>query len=251
MAHVHLFCDESGKIPKSDYVSFCGFLGNGDQWEALRTEWSSLRVKRAVPPIHVSVMKRPEKDEQWSIMKRRWGTEYDERCELLLDEFALLIKQAELICVGATVDCRPFKCGNLPRLKARIYDDPHYLAFQWTVLRALERIEWGDSDALLGLLLDDDYEKAMHCYGLLRSLKTQNPECKKRISGICFCSDDKYPGVQAADMIAYESRNLMLHNEPEPSQRFRLLTQNLAHQPHIFNEKGLLLLEREIENEQQ
>lgn len=180
------------------------------------------------------------------MVKKRWGSEYDERCDLLLDECALLIHDAKLICVGTIVDCNAFKSGSVPKLKKATYDDPHYLAFQWTVLRSLERVEWGDTDALLGLLLDDDYEKAIHCYQLLRSLKEQHPESKKRISGICFCSDDKYPGVQAADIIAHEARRLATEKAPEPSKRFRLLTQNLSNQPHMFDEKALLRLEDEF-----
>lgn len=247
MAHVHLFCDESGKIHNSDFVSFCGYLGSNRQWEQLSSEWSALRIKRAVPPIHVSAMMRPENDELWSIVKQRWGKEYEDRRELLLDEFSCVISESKILCVGAVVDCNAFKSLSLPKVKKSSRDDPHYLAFQWTVLRSIERVEWGDSDGLLGLLLDDDHEKALHCYALLHRLKEQYPQIRKRVSGICFCNDDKYPGVQAADMIAFEARRLMVAGKTAPSQRFLLLTQNGVEQPHLFDTLALENLEREAQ----
>ena len=245
MAHVHMFCDESGKGHSSDFVTFCGYLGNNDQWQSFASKWSALRVALRVPPIHMGAILHADEHPQWSVVKKRWGDEWDARREDMLKRFSQLIYDEKLLCVGAIVDCHAFKTAAIPKLRAKLDNDPHYLAFQWTITTSIRNVEWGDSDALLGLLIDDDYDKAVHCYGLLHALKKDLPEVKKRISGICFCNDEKYPGIQAADIIAHESRRLFTGEEAHPSERFLRLTWDGQHQPHKFDEKSLLTVEQE------
>jgi len=246
LAHVHLFCDESGKVHNSPAISFCGYLGNGDQWSKFRDDWSALRRSLQVPPIHMKAIMRPELDEEWTKVKQRWGSDWESKRDSMLADLAEIICGHKLVSVGATVDCDAFKTLNIPKARAGVYNDPHYLAFQWVVLRSLEKVEWGTSDALLGLLLDDDEEKAMSCYALLRSLKKQHPESKKRISSICFVNDEVYPGVQAADVLAFESRRLLIERQSKPSKLFERLTSELQHSPHLFDERALLELEKQF-----
>ena len=242
MAHIHMFCDESGKCHNSPAISFCGYVGNSEQWDKFGLRWKSLIVKWEVPPIHMRAITMPDKDEEWNKVRVKWGDEWETKKDSMLDDFATLIYDSPIICVGATIDCAAFLA--LPALKKRV-GDAHYIAFQWAVLRALEKVEWGESDALMGLLLDDDYEKAVHCYALLRSLKEQHPETKKRISSICFCNDKVFPGVQAADMIAMRRGDLGWASEPKPSPRYLRLTGGGMHGPHLFDAAALTALEEE------
>jgi hypothetical protein len=99
------------------------------------------------------------------------------------------------------------------------------------------------------LILDDDEATAMGCYQLLSKLKKhpEAPTVRNRVSSICFVDDSQYPGVQAADMVTYESRKFMVdriaNSNVEPSELWKTLTRPDS-QPHLFDGPALDELER-------
>jgi hypothetical protein len=248
MAAVQFHCDESGKHHSSPYVSFCGFLGNGEQWAKLLPAWRAARIFHHTPPIHVSAMLHPSDKNGWLPLSQKYGSAWPAKCQELLDEFSLIIKGQKLLCVGAVIDVNAFKSLSLPILQARTTGDPHYLAFESAIVLAISNVLWGDSNATMGLIMDDDEEKAHHCYELYRMLRGHVAKAKERLSGICFANDDLYPGIQAADILAHESRRLMVDGA-SPSQRFRNLTHDLNQQPILLDAKRLQEWEAELQEE--
>lgn len=251
MAAVQFHCDESGKKDNSSHVAFCGFLGIGDQWGKLLQAWRAERLRLQVPPIHVSAMLHPTAKNGWLPVSNEYGDQWPNKCQEILDGFSAIIEEQKLVCFGTVIDVKAFQSLNLPILHERTTGDPHYLAFESTVIGALQKVLWGDpSSGTMGLIMDDDQEKAMSCYHLYRMIRDHNPQAKERLSGICFASDDLYPGIQAADMLAHESRRLAVEGIPaSPSERFKKLTCNLAHQPIILNAQRLQEGEAELQEE--
>jgi Protein of unknown function (DUF3800) len=249
MAHVFFYADESGKYPGSSCISFCGYVGNVDAWQRLANDWNGLRLKLDVPPIHMAAMMHPDDDEEWAATKEVHRANWEKFRDDTLDAFASLIQAASVACIGAVVDCDAFRDLPLVNLKNRV-SDPHYIVFEWAILRAIDRVTWADPTGALGIIVDDDEAKAMHCYALLNQLKREPAlsRVKERVSGICFADDKKYIGVQAADMIAFESRNLMRRKAP-PSPLFAKLTRQGTDQPHLFNAYALKKLDEECSNE--
>jgi hypothetical protein len=240
MAQVQFHCDESGKFQNSDFVSFCGFLGGPNHWKELRDDLFALRLSLQVPPIHVSAILHPTEKNGWLDVKNKWGAEWDEKKEKMLDDFAAIIEKTKIVCVGAVVDSGAYKSLNIPKVKENWSNDPHYLAFSYTVIGTLGKVDWaGDPRATLGLIVDDDEEKAIPCYYLLKRLKEVHPQAKQRISGICFGDDSLYPGIQAADFIAHEARRLLINKQAAPSERFLRLTLRGQHQPWLFDAEAL------------
>lgn len=248
MAAVQFHCDESGKFHSSSYISFCGFLGNGDQWGTFLQAWRAARILHHTPPIHVSAMLHPSEKNGWLPLSQKFGDDWPKKCQELLDEFSGIIREQKLLCVGAVIDVNAFRSLNLPILQERTMGDPHYLAFETTVIAAISNVLWGDSNATMGIIMDDDEEKAKHCYDLYRMLREHNPKAKERLSGICFANDDLYPGIQAADIAAHESRRLMV-NEEGASERFKKLTYDGQHQPILLNAQRLQEWEAELQDE--
>jgi hypothetical protein len=248
MAHVQFHGDESGKFQNSPYVAFCGFLGNSDQWAKFVPAWRAARIKHQVPPIHVSAMLHPTEKNGWLPISQRYGDKWPDQCQQILNEFSAIIAQEGLICSGTVIDATAFESLSLPMLQERTIGDPHYLAFETTMVGALEKVLWGDTNATMGVVMDDDEEKAILCYRLYRLLREHNTKAKERLSGICFGSDDLYPGIQAADMLAHESRRLMIEAAP-PSERFAKLTCNGKHQPILLSAERLEAWEKELREE--
>jgi hypothetical protein len=122
-------------------------------------------------------------DSPWGKVRVRWGGDWEKRKEEMLEEFCSAIYDSQVICVGATVDCQAFKTANIPNVRKKNWDDPHYLAFQWAVVMCLHRVDWGEADGTIGLILDDDYEKSSRCYALYHKLKGQLPEAKRKNNG--------------------------------------------------------------------
>lgn len=238
VAYYRITADESGKLKSTaDYTSFCGYFGIAREWDRVEIEWEATRTKWAVPPIHMAKIFRPDDDEQWSKVKARWGKHWETRRDDMLRDFYTVVFNSKVACVGAVVDAAHFR--NMPdsayKREAR---DPIFLSEQTMIMEAIERAELTSSFPYpISLVIDDDQEFAMECYRLLNVLKATFPKVKQRICGICFVNDEVYAGVQAADMIAYEARRLMVEQKKNPdyeiSTMYRALTHNGMNQPRL------------------
>jgi len=239
MADFYLYADESGKFHKSDQVSFCGYLTHLTEWERISMEWISARLAWDVPPLHMADIMFPEraKDNSWVAVKEKWKDTWEKRRKEMLDEFAALIMRSHAACVGCSVDADHFRRMPDSKFKQDMRD-PNFLSIHVVVMNALElvdRVAGGGKS--ISLVFDDDQEYATTIYKYVDDLRTHFP-IGKRIESICFVDDRAYPGIQAADMIAYETRDLLTKrmNDPnvEPSRLYVALTRKMVHQPKLY-----------------
>jgi hypothetical protein len=255
MAIFHIYGDESGKLHQSDYTSFCGYVGHVSLWQGFAAAWNNLRFKWQVPPIHMARIMFPDnKDDEWKKVKEDWGSSWEKKRDFMLKEFAELIGTSGVVCVGAIVDSKHFRCvaDSDPDFK-KLYRDPIVMAFHTFVMRSIDKVDAVDKHSPIGIVIDDDEEFAMKVYQQLGSLKRQlDSELKKyadekvresikrvrnRIHAITFVNDASYPGVQAADMVAYESRKIMVARLTDPnatSELYDELTFSRTHQPKFY-----------------
>lgn len=125
------------------------------------------------------------------------------------------------------------------------------LAFHQLVMRGIEKTEVIDKHSPISLVIDDDRDSSLRCHEMLNILKLAFPNVKERISSISFVNDRAYPGIQAADMIAYESRRLMVDRIADPmaqgSSLYASLTFWLNHQPKFYTPAFLDMLQANAE----
>ena len=95
--------------------------------------------------------------------------------------------------------------SRVQELHREFTKDPHYFAFFMVVNNLLTHISI-PRKLTVGLIFDDDQEKAMRSYRLLKRLKQQIPEVRSRVTSICFSDDRDAPQVQAADLFTHLSR---------------------------------------------
>jgi hypothetical protein len=244
--HFHVYVDESGKLGKSDYTSSCGYVSHISEWQRFAQEWENCRFHWGVPPIHMAAIMFPERDKEWLEIQRKWGSQWERKRDEMLAELCMIVRHSHVNCVGAVVDSGHFKAMQDSEFK-KAAKNPLYLAFHELVMSAIEETEKVSSEVEIGLILDDDQDYSIGCYRLLNDLKLQFPKVKKRIASMCFVDDRIYPGVQAADVIAYEARRLMVERKsnPEfpPSPLFVALTMDLSHQPRLYTAAILDTLE--------
>jgi len=254
MAEFYIYADESGKMSsKADYISLCGYISHVSEWQRFSLEWNNCRFRWGVPAVHMNRIMFPErKEDEWLDIRKKWGRDWEAKRDLMLDDFAATIRNAHLVCIGAAVDAKHFR--SLPESEfKKEAKDPVYLAFHTLVMRGIEKTETVDKCSPISIVVDDgDEEYSIGCIKLLNSLKQHpSPKFQKvrdRIDGMCFGNDRSYPGLQAADMVAYEARRLLVERikdpKAEPSKLYESLTLLLIHQPGLYTPAILDQLER-------
>jgi len=245
MAIYHIYGDESGKLSGgSEITSFCGYVAHISAWATFAQNWTNARHKWQVPPLHMSRIMFPDsKDDVWKQIKGEWGTLWEKKRDLMLRDFGELIRMSDIDCIGALVDARYFRSlADADPLFKEAHRDPIHMAFHTFVMRGLDRIEVTDKCAPVGIVIDDDHDFSVRAYEQLESLKATFPRVRERVHAISFVNDSSYPGVQAADMIAYEARSIMVKKMTDPdatSELYDNLTFLRTHQPQFYNKKVL------------
>ncbi len=258
MAIFHIYGDESGKMSSNaDRTSFCGYVGHISQWQVFAQLWNNCRLKWQVPPIHMSRIMFPDnKDDDWKKVKEDWGTAWEKKRELMLRQLSEIVRDATILCVGAVVDSNHFRtlAESDPMFK-KAHRDPVYLAFHNFVMRGIDQTEVIDKHSPISIVVDNDEEYAMKCYtqlAIMKELSNRDPNfarVKERVHAVSFVDDSSYPGVQAADMIAYEARHVMVErikNQDYASELYNNLTFMRVHQPVFLTAEALDKLQAKL-----
>jgi hypothetical protein len=243
MAHFHIYGDESGKLAQSDYVSFCGYVAHTSEWERVSMEWNNVRLAWGVPPLHMRCVVAPERDKtgEWQKIKDEWGADWVAKRDRMLLEFGRAILGANTVAVGCIIDADHFR--KMPDSQFKKGLPPVPFGFYHLIMESLDKIDRISKTLSVSIIVDDDHEYSMKMYEILNSLKKTFPRVRERISALTFGNDNDYPGLQMADMIAFESRRLMVERatakDAPPSDLFRALTRNLIHQPKLWTAEYL------------
>lgn len=250
MGVFYLYADESGKFNrKSEYTSFCGFVAPDLEWWRFGQEWEACRFGWEVPAVHMADIAHPENSEAWLKVKQRWGNTWDKRKDDMLMSFGKLVYTANLVCVGSTIDAAHYE--KMPDTDyKRDMKDPLYLAFYNLVRNAIDKLDNLHTEHTLSVVIDDDQQSSENYYNLLGAMRKQFPkEVSERISALGFGNDVAYPGLQAADMLAYESRRLMVERKKDPnappSSLYGTLTKLGLHQPTLYTPFFLDILNKD------
>ena len=246
MATFHIYVDESGKLamPQTDWTCLCGYVGHVTEWNRVSQEWANCRMKWQVPPIHMArIMNPTKKNDSWKTVYDSWGSNWDSKRDAMLDDFADIIRFSSVACIGAIVDANAYRKVKADPTCILTPDDSNVYAFHNVIMRGIEKIEVVDRFSPVSIVVDDDPQNISNYYQLLQNLR-EHPDArftkvKERIQGICFCEDSHYPGLQAADMVAYESRKCIRESakdaKVEPSLLLAKLTFGGMHVPQVWS----------------
>ena len=218
------------------------------EWERFEKVWNTCRLKWRVPPLHMGrVMNPPLKDDGWKLIFEAWGEEWEAKRNAMLTDFADIVMNSGMVGLGRVLDTRKYRelqqANRLPGTS-----DPNVFVFQSLVMRSIERVKEVVPNATVTLIVDDDPENAWGYYNLLSSLKRhadpQFAEVKDQIDAISFGDDRFFPGLQAADLLSYVSRDYMVAKltncEPKwPRDIYTRLTQRGINQPELYDAEFL------------
>lgn len=141
--------------------------------------------------------------------------------DTLLRDLAAIIKMLVPVAVGTATSTNEFKAQN-SKAKTAFLKNPIYACIEGCIRTALTAIP----KEQVQLCLDNSEEYALECLRIYHKLRKHDPEFKRRCTLIAFGEDEKLPGLQVADMIAYCERSRLSPNTSPPivGELLRLLS---------------------------
>jgi hypothetical protein len=190
-AILHGYFDDSGKLQDQNIIALCGWISHLLDWEKFAEQWHAALERHNISDFHMAKLKGQD---------------------AVLEDFVGIIKRnSNVLCgVGAAINTQVYRA--MPQVFRNKAGHPHFLAFSTIVKLAIDRIEafarevgFGD-EVFLALIFDQDEQLSQECFKLLNKLKKIDERVRKRVTGLCFCNRRQVYPLQAADMIAYETR---------------------------------------------
>jgi hypothetical protein len=194
VAHIYAYFDESGKKDDHRVVVFAGFAAPAQTVHEFQNRWNGLLREYGIEEFTAKKMLR-----------------YSEPCGKMtrfdpeargreVTRFIREITEGLELGILSAVDVNAF--DSLLDFHPHFGGDPHYLAFYAVIMQMLQHYVI-PRKLNIGLICDDEEEKAIACYRLLKRMKSQIPEIRERVVSICFSDSRQYPILQAADLFAY------------------------------------------------
>lgn len=196
------FFDESGKFHDHQIISFCGFLGRAEQWNALQVEWNGLLLRYGIASLHMSGGMLNFKR---SLSSKHPALGKDSRIKVL-KEFIKVIKRNLNVAIANAVHVKDYQAQPEHHKSILGGDDPYYWSFSQAmaeVLGYLKSVPGSEAN----IIVDDEEKYFVECYKLMARFKRGSPETRKCFISMCAADDEKFPQLQAADLLAYLTRN--------------------------------------------
>jgi hypothetical protein len=192
------YFDESGKFHDRDgLITLCGFISDGEHWNAFESEWVELLRKHRLSKIRMA--------EFYSQCRAKGWT--GEKANEVLSEFVDKIRERVEFGFGIAADGKYFqhkyKIAGLPAKDPRRFCTQRLLK---TIRNAF--VAQGEPAPKLGITFDDDEEFSIDCYKIISRLRgdPKNKDLKEMIVNIGFAVDDIFTPLHAADILASLSR---------------------------------------------
>jgi len=250
------YLDESGIHDDAPVCLVCGYFGHEFAWRKFNKNWERILAHEKLEEFHAwKYWSRDSKGERVNEY-RGWS---DERAERFLDDLLDVITKAKIHPVGAVVvmehwhpldaDEREYLTGGLykggkfrPRGAPK---KPYYLPFQSCILNAARYTSLGKK---MHFRFDWNKHLKGHAQELYKKFKTiDNLSVRGSLGKISFPRGEDAPGLQAADLFAYQTYKFAPSRIKNPkAQPNKILMRTLSrarswHDFVFFDEKGIEL----------
>lgn len=203
MAFVYhqVFADESGKYQSDPLIAFCAVSATADRLGPFDVAWRTLLRAYELDELHMSRCSRLRESHGCYLQS---GQTIDERTELLFPFTDLIAKHLEKGIIQAW-DVRGFNHLSAAVMKALGgTGDPYFLAFVRGLSHIAEKLS---DDDKVSIVCDDDETTAWDLYGHYRSVGKVDPNVQKKAISLSFANSKHFPGLQAADMVAFLTKH--------------------------------------------
>lgn len=198
---IHCFLDDSGKDGQSSnpWVIMAGYLLGFDAVVNLNEKWLQLLMKHRISEIHM-------KDLIPLVgMYVKLGWEIPKRDEVL-QEFVQVIREAKLIGVGVAVEMAAWNKQKKDHPELTWGAGVQQFCLERILSRMIEMLHDAGVDEKIALVFDTDPEFGANRFNLFCALMGHDPRAAQRLTSITFGHPAHYPGLQCADVLAWETR---------------------------------------------
>jgi hypothetical protein len=201
---IHLFLDDSGKESQSTmpWVCMAGYLAEYDATVSLNQKWYQLLIKHGIRELHMKQLIPIVGQYQklgWDAKKR----------DSVVGEFIQVINETRMVGAGVAVEMAAW------RKRKKEHSDLNWGTAQQFCLerilsRVVEHLHNAGIDESIALVFDTDPEFGINRFNLFCALMGHDQRAARRLTSITFGHPEHYPGLQAADLLAWETRKELM-----------------------------------------
>jgi hypothetical protein len=210
--------DESGSSGEGGFVSIAGFVATEERWAAFDTAWNAALAKHSAPYLHTTDLanfKRIYKD--WTV---------DQQRALVADLMATIWAMGRVVAIGATMAVDDFNSFSAEQRTKWV--DPYYMLLQEVMNGAT--LEARPDDERVRIIYSQQDEFSGKFERLYRVLQRGNT----RLDALTFEDMRTTPGLQAADLLAYELKRFYKNKVTRPDIPLRWPMRNILLQQHAL-----------------
>jgi hypothetical protein len=200
MLDLRAYCDESVTADRQPpTLCIAGYVAAAATWAEFEREWKAALAKESLTEFHMALCENGKGE-----YAGRGRAERDRIWRVFFD----ILTSARIVGFGTVIDldayadlAHVFKAKRQPG-----FDDPYHLAFQHQVeMMALRMAEMRRTERIL-MVFDESHleDNAARLYSSLK--KSRTLPYVARLGGLAFEDSKLIPGLQAADILAYELR---------------------------------------------
>ncbi len=205
------FVDDSGSGGDSPYFVLGGYVASPEVWDYFVPAWES--ILDSSPRLEYFKMSEAE-----SLKGQFAGFSAKNRTERL-GKFIDVILDHDLFEWSVVISNADYREILLPTLLPQ-FRSPYYYALMGMLTALSGRYRWAGSDEQVHFILDTQKGMEHHAHLICNSFRKWHPTW--RIGHVAFRNDKEHPPLQAADLIAWQTRRFMSEAEPTRSEFRRL-----------------------------
>lgn len=194
---IECYFDDSGKENAQDqpYVCMAGYMADISYWTSFFQQWRNLLMKHGISCIHM----RDLIHRQGEYKRLGWD---DPKRDKVLADFIRIIKENQLIGFGIGVDANHWRSI---REKMHLGDVQDF-CFQRIMRRVIERVKAAKLEDVVSVTFDTDPEFARVRLRRFFEIREHDSNAREYLSSITFANPKIYVQLQAADLLAWETR---------------------------------------------
>ena len=196
---IECYFDDSGKegAQNEPYVCIAGYMADISYWTLFFQQWRNLLMKYGISCVHMRDLI-PFQGEY-----KRLGWDPQMRDKVLAD-FIGIIKENRLIGFGIGVDANHWR--SIPENMRRKYGNAQDFCFQRIARMVIEKLKAVKPEDVVSVTFDTDPEFAGVRLRRFFEICAHDNNAREYLASITFADPKIYVQLQAADLLAWETR---------------------------------------------
>lgn len=215
------YFDESGHVDSEQFVAVAGFVATDAKWQAFDVAWRAALVKHNARHLHTTDLMNYKRD------FKHWNRAQEDA--LMRDLIDVIHSTGRIVAVGAVMAVDDFKALSVD-LQGRLRN-PFYTLFQQAISVAALEARDHPPGVVVNTVYSQTNEFAPDATKIFALMANREP----RIGTLQFADMRHTPGLQAADLLAYELYRYYKNKRTKPEIKTRWALRQILLPQHVMN----------------